>query len=211
MAPRLSDQVHERLRAEIVNGRLAPGDPVPSERTLSEQLGVNRHAVREALKRLQQSGLVSISQGGATRVQDWRTSGSLDLLFDLAAPGGQEPDAQVVRAVLEMRASIGADAARRAAQRAAPDQRERIASLADGREDTYEAFWLAIVDASHNVAYRLALNTLLKGVERFPSVQERLLPGPATDVLALGRAIQDGDPERAETLARSLLDPAWMQ
>src|SRR5688500_4660640 len=118
MAERVSEMVHDRLRAEIVNGRLAPGDAVPPERTLSERFGVNRHAVREALKRLQQSGLVQISQGGATRVQDWRTNGSLDLLFDLAAPPGEEPDPEIVRGILEMRASIGADAARLAAQRA---------------------------------------------------------------------------------------------
>ena len=207
MSSRVSEIVHDRLRADIVNGRLAPGDPVPSERTLSEQFSVNRHAVREALKRLQQSGLVQISQGGATRVQDWRTSGSLDLLFDLASPAGEEPDPEVLRGILEMRASIGADAARRAAQRATAKQRERIRELADGHEDTYEPLWLAIVDAAHNVAYRLALNTLLKGVEAFPSVQERLAPGPATEVIALGEAIAAADPERAERLARGLLDP----
>ena len=207
MAPRVSDQVHERLRADIVNGKLAPGDPVPSERSLSEQFGVNRHAVREALKRLQQSGLVAISQGGATRVQDWRSSGSLDLLFDLAAPAGEDPDPGVVRAVLEMRASIGADAARLAAQRATAEQRSRIVELADGREETYEPLWMAIVDASDNVAYRLALNTLLAGVASFPSVQEHLAPGPASKVTALGAAISGGDSQAAERLARALLEP----
>ena len=39
--------------------------------------------MREALKRLQQSGLVRISQGGATRVRDWRRHGGLDLLLEL--------------------------------------------------------------------------------------------------------------------------------
>ena len=208
MASRVSEVVHDRLRAEIVDGRLAPGDPVPSERVLSERFGVNRHAVREALKRLQQSGLVAISQGGATRVQDWRTSGSLDLLFDLAAPEGQEPDPEVVRAVLEMRASIGVDAARRAAQRATPEQRARVEALAPqaGTDEGYEAFWQAIVDASHNLAYRLALNTLVAGVQAFPQVQQRLAPGPASEVLALAQAIAAGDPQRAEQLARGLLD-----
>jgi DNA-binding FadR family transcriptional regulator len=209
MASRVSEIVHDRLRAEIVNGELAPGDAVPSERVLSERFGVNRHAVREALKRLQQSGLVQISQGGATRVHDWRTNGSLDLLFDLAAPDGQEPDAEILRAVLEMRASIGADAARLAAVRAAPEQRERVRELsADAAtNEGYEALWLAIVDASQNIAYRLALNTLLAGVEGFPAVREQLAPGPATEVLALGEAIASGDPARAEALARGLLDP----
>ncbi|UUY06381.1 winged helix-turn-helix domain-containing protein [Svornostia abyssi] len=42
---------------------MAPGDPLPSERVLAEQFGINRHAVREAIKRLQQAGLVVVSQG----------------------------------------------------------------------------------------------------------------------------------------------------
>ena len=47
MAPSLaSDTVHDRLRDEILSGALAPGDSVPSERDLSDQLGVNRHAGR---------------------------------------------------------------------------------------------------------------------------------------------------------------------
>lgn len=209
MASRVSEVVHDRLRAEIVNGGLAPGDAVPSERMLSERFGVNRHAVREALKRLQQSGLVQISQGGATRVQDWRTNGSLDLLFDLAAPEGQEPDPEILRGVLEMRASIGADAARLAARRATAAQRESIRERAAAAASYagYEALWLEIVDASQNLAYRLALNTLLTGVQGFPSVREHLAPGPASEVIALGEAIATGDPARAERLARGLLDP----
>ena len=42
---------------------IAPGDALPSERQLSDELGASRHAVREALKRLQQAGLISISPG----------------------------------------------------------------------------------------------------------------------------------------------------
>ena len=47
--PPLSEQIHTALRADILAGRLAPGAALPSERQLSEQLGANRHAVREAL------------------------------------------------------------------------------------------------------------------------------------------------------------------
>src|SRR5690349_11578046 len=110
-----SEQVHARLRGEILSGRFAPGDALPSERRLSEDLETNRHAIREALKRLQQAGLVSISQGGATRVRDWRRHGGLELLLDLEEAPEQ---LQVVRAAMEMRACVGADAARRCAERA---------------------------------------------------------------------------------------------
>ena len=49
----LSDRIHTRLRDQILSGELAPGAAVASERRLSDQLGASRHAVREALKRLQ--------------------------------------------------------------------------------------------------------------------------------------------------------------
>src|SRR3954467_9865697 len=121
-----SSQVHARLRADILRGRYAPGDALPSERTLSEELQTSRHAIREALKRLQQAGLVSISQGGATRVRDWRHHGGLELLLE-----GELPEAlQARRAALEMRACVGADAARRAAQRAAPEVKAQIRARA---------------------------------------------------------------------------------
>ena len=80
---RVSERVHEHLRRDILEGRLAPGAAVPSERVLAADLQANRHAVREALKRLEQAGLVRISQGGPTRVLDWRDSGGLEVLLDL--------------------------------------------------------------------------------------------------------------------------------
>src|SRR3954447_26179261 len=114
----LSGQIHARLRADILGGRYRAGDALPSERRLSEELETNRHAVREALKRLQQAGLVSISQGGATRVRDWRRHGGLELLLDVAADGDVPEALHAGRAAMEMRACVGADAARLCARRA---------------------------------------------------------------------------------------------
>src|SRR6185503_12463033 len=126
----VSGQIHARLRAEILGGRFAPGDALPSERTLSEELGASRHAVREALKRLQQAGLVQISQGGATRVRDWRHHGGLDLLLELGASGEVPAGLEVPRAVLELRACVGADAARRCAERAGDAVRAELEARA---------------------------------------------------------------------------------
>src|SRR3954462_6479654 len=78
-----SAQVFVRLRQEILSETYVPGDALPSERKLSEDLATNRHAIREALKRLQQAGLVTIRQDGATKVRDWRRHGGLELLLDL--------------------------------------------------------------------------------------------------------------------------------
>lgn len=51
----ISEQVYLQLRKQILNGTLPTGAELPSERELAEKLGVNRGAVREAIKRLQQA------------------------------------------------------------------------------------------------------------------------------------------------------------
>jgi GntR family transcriptional repressor for pyruvate dehydrogenase complex len=213
----LSDRIHAQLRADILSGALAPGAAVPSERRLSERLGASRHAVREALKRLQEAGLVSITHGGATRVRDWRQAGGLDLLLALGAQGDAPPELELERAALELRACVGADAARRCAERAGPVARAEIiaraAALADtdepeGRNVEYEHFWALVVDGAGNVAYRLALNTLVAGqhvvVLDAQTVQAEL-DDPAT-IEALAGAIAGAEPERARALAAELLE-----
>ncbi|HUO72253.1 MAG TPA: GntR family transcriptional regulator [Solirubrobacteraceae bacterium] len=215
--PPLSSLIHAALRAEILAGEYPPGSALPSERALSERLGTNRHAVREALKRLQQAGLVQISQGGATRVRDWRRTGGLELLVELAASGEAPPGIELPRATLEMRASVGADAARLCARRAGAAIRAELVARAaalteaedlDERNEIYERLWDVIVDTSENVAYRLALNTLLAGqrVLRFDAalVADELA---ATDLIrALVAAIADRDEDTAERRARNLLN-----
>jgi DNA-binding FadR family transcriptional regulator len=212
-----SAEVHRRLREQILEGELAPGDRVPSERSLSEELGVNRHAVREALKRLQQAGLVRISQGGATRVLDWRHSAGLDLLLDLMRQGDTPPP-DLVRSVLEMRASIGIDVVRRCTERAGDEQRAEIArqaaasaalALAAEREalvDSYIRLWEQIVDGSANLAYRLALNSLNGALTALPDLAEALTPTDPDDFRRLGDSIASGDVGAAVASARALLE-----
>lgn len=219
-ARRVSDVVHERLRQEILSGRFAAGDPVPSERVLAERFGVNRHAVREALKRLEQAGLVQISQGGPTRVRDWRESGGLEVLLDLIDDPGELPPQELVRAVLELRACIGTDAARRCAERAESATRAEIARLTRGLPDpavepeaavaAYDALWREIVHGAGNLAYRLALNSLLAALDSFPQLAVALVPTDEARLLALGDAIAAGDPAAAERAVRALLEPDQM-
>ena len=206
----VSGRVYEDLRARILTREI---EELPSERQLAQELGASRHAVREALKRLQQSGLIRISQGGATRVRDWRRHGGLELLLGLDhVPAGLE----IERAVMEMRASIGADAARRAATRATAVQRAELEARAemlaaetdlDVRNSIYEAFWDLIIDAADNLAYRLALNTLVS--QRAVSLEAAQVAAEISDeaaVRALAVAIAGGRGDEAFATARELLE-----
>ncbi len=164
----VSDSVFAHLVDEILSGRVAVDDALPSERELALAFAVNRHAIREALKRLQQARLVRISHGGKTRVQDWRQTAGLDVLSTLAATGAV-PALQIARDIMVMRRSVAADAARLCARNATAEQLASIAAAAAAypaqRTDESFAvdltFWTAIIDGSGNLAYRLALNTLV--------------------------------------------------
>lgn len=67
---KLSDAVFDHLLAGIKSGRLAPGDALPSERSLMKSLGVGRPAVREALQSLERMGLIQIRHGERARVSE---------------------------------------------------------------------------------------------------------------------------------------------
>ena len=169
----ISDAVFARLADEILSGRWPADGPAPSERDLAMELQVNRHSVREALKRLQQAGLLEIIHGGSTRVLDWRTHAGLDMLGALAA-------AKVVAMttaladVAVMRRTIGADAARLCAVNGDSHHMAAIAAAADAYPESGDLaamrdadleFWTAVVIGSGNLAYRLGLNTLVRGAD----------------------------------------------
>lgn len=61
-------EVARYIEEKILSGKLAPGDPLPSEREISSSLDVSRSVVREALGRLASLGLVQSVHGSGTRV-----------------------------------------------------------------------------------------------------------------------------------------------
>jgi GntR family transcriptional repressor for pyruvate dehydrogenase complex len=65
---RVSQVIVEQIRVLVRDGRLRPGDRLPSEREMGERFGVSRVTVREALRVLEAGGLVEIrvgARGGA--------------------------------------------------------------------------------------------------------------------------------------------------
>jgi DNA-binding FadR family transcriptional regulator len=67
-----SETVAEQIRGRIATRTLAPGDMLPSERTLLDEFGVARPTMREALRILESDGLVTIVRGvhGGARVSE---------------------------------------------------------------------------------------------------------------------------------------------
>jgi DNA-binding FadR family transcriptional regulator len=217
----LADQVFEQLAREIVIGRYPPASSLPAERMLATVFGVNRHVVREGLKRLEQIGLLKVSQGGGTKVLDFKRHAGLDLLALMAehATGGRDVAAVWV-AVLEMRAAIAADIARLCAERAPASLKEELLAITGEMRNAVEVaqlhrlevrFWDRVVEGAQNLAYRLAFNTLIKSAQVMGSTADEWAARElrANDYRSsIAKAIAEGDAPRAEAETRAAMRKA---
>ncbi|MFI1398553.1 FadR/GntR family transcriptional regulator [Streptomyces sp. NPDC020681] len=214
----VSDQVFVVLRDRILGGELPPGSALTAERDLADEFGVNRHAIREAVKRLQQARLVDVSHGGRTLVLDWRQTAGLDLAMGIAEADGGPSVEDLIRDALEMRACIGADAARlcaiRCSERIAAELAEATGRYARSGPDLAEmraahsAWWRLIVEGTGNLAYLLAFNSLAGRTLPVANVPDDLRAAELLDVEAhvrLAGHIMAREAEAAEQLARELL------
>jgi GntR family transcriptional repressor for pyruvate dehydrogenase complex len=108
-AERLSVQVAQRLEAEIREGRLSPGEKLPTEAKLVELFKVSRTVVREALSRLKSIGLVESRQGSGVFVH--HQAAFEPLHFDPRLADSLEAVLQIV----EVRRALEAECAQLAA------------------------------------------------------------------------------------------------
>ena len=216
VAPRtqLVEQVYDRLLEAICSRRLAPGARIAQE-DLAERLGVSRQPVSHALQLLKQQGLVRDAEGRGLVV----------------AP----IQADYVHALYEVRAALDAIAAARAARRVAEAGRrggwlaDRLtrarAILEKGRAAVAASDKAAMADvdlAFHGVVNDLAGNPVIAAIARQqwshirraidvvlddPTLHARVWDEHA----AILSAIVDGDPARAERLAREHATRAGQQ
>lgn len=62
---RAVDDIAARIRSMVVDGRLRPGDRLPSERDLAQLLKVSRNTLREAFRTLENAGLIEMRKGAS--------------------------------------------------------------------------------------------------------------------------------------------------
>jgi DNA-binding FadR family transcriptional regulator len=164
----VSDQVFQTLAEEILSGRYAPGEKLPTQRTLAAELGVNMASVREAVKRLEQLRLLEVRHGDAMRVRDWREHGGLDVIAHVLFRAGGL-DTGTLSSLLEARRLMLQESARLAAERRSAEQASKLEELAgrfaEAEDDEAAqavdfAFMTELVESSGNVVFVLILNSI---------------------------------------------------
>ena len=125
-------EIAASLESRIREGELLPGDPLPTERALSEEFSTSRPTVREALLVLKGRGYVSLETGRRPRAALPTLDGILHSAADHIASllGDAESGAHLE----QMRQFIEAAAARIAASRASSIELHQIKSALDRNE-----------------------------------------------------------------------------
>ncbi len=221
------DAVADRIRGEILAGRLRPGSRLPSERELSLALGVNRLTLRASLARLEALGLLVTRHGAGTVVASWRERAGLEMLGTLlrGLRFADRPWHDLVRSALEIRRIIAAEAVALAAERHTEDDLDAIAAcgqeLGEHMEDPVAfaradlAFMRAVCKAARNVGLELFLNTFARWPDEHPELVGVLYDdrtATAAMVPAVVDLIRARDGSSARALVRAALeasDQAW--
>lgn len=121
----LCGQVLHDLGNRIMAGELKPGDPLPQEWTLCDELGVSRTVVREAIKSLAAKGLVDSRARRGTLVRPARSWNYLDPdVLNWQATADKKGD--FLAHLMELRRTVEPVAARIAAERGADDDLCRV-------------------------------------------------------------------------------------
>ena len=152
---RLSDSVADTILSMItIEKRFKGGDKLPNENILSEELGVSRTTLREAIRILAVGNVVEIQRGKGTFVKQEFEEHSLEALSPLTSAKLNADD------LYEMRLIFEPEAAYYATLRATDNELQRILKIGEkiesliqeGKDRTVEeqAFHRTIAKATHN-------------------------------------------------------------
>ncbi|MGD8341641.1 MAG: GntR family transcriptional regulator [Gammaproteobacteria bacterium] len=155
------------LRDEVLRGQYRAGERLPSERDLCMRFNVSRGAVREALKQLQQLGIVSIQPGGARVVPiEECTLDVLGPLLDLNDP----PDPKLVDEVMHLMGVLMREAATAAIEKANEEDLRDADRIIDAilaakhdhvrQFEAFRKFGDFYVDLADHLVLRLLANSL---------------------------------------------------
>ncbi len=200
--PKLVEQVHKAILAEIAEGKLRPGERIIQEQ-IAQALGVSRQPVQQALVLLKNQGVLSDAPGRGLQVA------SMDPKF--------------VHQMYDMRAVIEGLAFRKAAEHFTQQAKARGEQLLEAGRDAVRrdsvSDMIAADMAFHNFIYELADNPLIGPAMETQWVNTQRVMGSVLisadkprDIWdeheALFKLVASGDAERAEQAARKHIQEA---
>ena len=210
------DGVVEQLREAIFSGRIRPGQRLPGERRLCEELGVGRPTLREALRSLEAVGIIEVRPGksGGSYAATPSESTVGDALAALVQLRGAS-----LEDLAEFRVDFEGENAAWAARRADAGDIAALRAIAAGAGAAGTSAELVEIDVRWHEALARATKNRLRigialGIHDAVLRRHRTLgldakaPSIPEDVAAITAAVADGDADAARRLMRAHIE-AW--
>ncbi|MGD8387429.1 MAG: FadR/GntR family transcriptional regulator [Desulfobacteraceae bacterium] len=213
---RVFQDVVEQIQDAVLEGRLRPGDRLPAERELGTLFGVSRGTLREALRVLEQKGLIEIrlGVGGGAVVQD-AGSGPLSESLILLMRSQKVSLEHLAEFREEVEGAVTALAARRADREDMKRLRDLLeqagtyceAGIAQWDEfvRTDERMHMTISQIARNPLYAIILQTIHDNIHRyynrFLPVAPDIIKENYQDLSDIVAAVEAHDAERARRVA----------
>jgi DNA-binding FadR family transcriptional regulator len=208
-----SREITLRLLREFVAGTYLAGTKLPTERKLAEEFGVSRNVMREALKRIEALGLITIRHGAGIFLENVQMTAGLELLdvFFYREDGTINED--FLEDIYEAREALTRVVVRSVAIHRNQDEVDRLKELMlQRRESLHDPERLTLINlewfrvlagATHNIVFNLIFNTMSRYYLR---LQEHLrwesLDRDRTQISfeRIMEAIEERNPDLAEQL-----------
>ncbi len=206
-----------QIQEAILDGRLKTGETLPSERQLKDMFNISRGTLREALRVLEQKGLIEIKLG----------VGGGSVVKDLNADQVSESLALLIRSqkvslnhLAEFREDVEGVVAARAATRSSAADIDKLNELLDGARKCIDAgpsqrdafieidkrIHMALARLTANPIYISVLHSVHDNIHRyydeFLSMDERELQENYQDLCDIVQAVEKGQADQARRLAR---------
>ncbi|MCM3771385.1 MULTISPECIES: FadR/GntR family transcriptional regulator [Priestia] len=156
---RMYEKIVVQIRQLIEDGKLKPGDRLPSERTLAQTIGCSRTSLREACRVLESEGLIVSKPGGGRFIQQVDMNMTLKYHFDTL----DMLEKSAIIYFLEARETLEPTIAKLASQRATKEDIEKMENVLLKMEDKLKypdekveadsSFHLALAEATKNFVF----------------------------------------------------------
>ena len=178
--PKITELIISQIRTAILDGTIRPGERLPAERELVSRFNASRIAIREALKALEASGLLSIRPGSGVFVANTDSTKMSESLYSILRIHNIS-----LNEVTEARLIFEPHVARLAGERIT---RQDLARLEENIEETAAVvgagapataanieFHTLLAEATHNTVIAMTMKTMLEVAREMTSVTRETL------------------------------------
>lgn len=223
---RFASVVVSALAHRIIGGELAPGDVLPTEAALCDEFGFSRTVIREAVKTLEERGLVRVEQGRGTTVQPRAVWNMLDPLV-IGTALEHDPDLSLLDGLVTVRRVLEREMTTAAAPNLGEEDFARLRGSIEAMKASFDdyprfreadkEFHRVIMAASGNEVGLTIVHTIDRYAGGTPPMiakagaSRALLKRTVADHRKIFVALASRDGERAGALIADHIESAWAE